>query len=180
LQGILQAHLKYIRDRGYIRDRTSPVFPQKGGNKYEHRKLQYHLKKYLASRVGLEKIRQAGICRYYNELVPEGKIPRECLKRTSEFARDSWRHTKDILTGQIQPSGRKKDFLYQYMEEIEYFQLKDISDKLKIIDIVKDFCTRVENEHRLLDSQKKLLKEMMRTKAKAKGVDLFRDTALDQ
>ncbi len=68
---------------------------------------------------GLEKIRQAGICRHYEQLRGQGLSPNECLEKTAEFARISERQAKGKLTGNIQPTGKKTSTYSKYLEEIE-------------------------------------------------------------
>jgi len=69
--------------------------------------------------INLEKIRQAGICRRYEQLKKQGLSPRECLKKTADFARISERHAKGILKDQKQPTGRKTSSVSEYLEKIE-------------------------------------------------------------
>ena len=67
----------------------------------------------------LEKIRQAGICKHYLQLQSQGLSPRDCLEKTAVFARVSERQTKGILTGNIQPTGKKTSTFSKYFEKIE-------------------------------------------------------------
>ena len=69
--------------------------------------------------ISLEKIRQAGICRHYEQLRGRGLSPEECLEKTAEFARISEKQAKGILTGNIQITGKKTISVSDYLEEIE-------------------------------------------------------------
>lgn len=70
--------------------------------------------------IALEKIRQAGICNYYDKLRQKGFSASQCLEETKIFARyKSYRATKDLLAGKIQPTGVKINPVQEYMEEIE-------------------------------------------------------------
>ena len=67
--------------------------------------------------IGLEKIRQAGICKYYEQLKGRGLSPRYCLEETAKFARVSERQTQGILTANVQPTGKKVSLFNKYLYE---------------------------------------------------------------
>jgi hypothetical protein len=69
--------------------------------------------------ISLEQIRQAGICRHYEQLRDQGLSARECLEKTAEFAGISKRHTKGILTDKKQPTGRKTIPFLKHLSNIE-------------------------------------------------------------
>ena len=70
--------------------------------------------------IGLEQIRQAGICNYYDKLRQKGYSASQCIDETKLFARHkSYRATKDLLAGKIQPTGKKVNPVQEYLEEIE-------------------------------------------------------------
>lgn len=69
--------------------------------------------------ISLEQIRQAGICRHYEQLRDQGLSARECLEKTAEFAGISERHTKVILTAEKQPPCRKTIPFSKHLRNIE-------------------------------------------------------------
>lgn len=69
--------------------------------------------------ISLEKIRQAGICRHYEQLRDQGLSPKECLEKTAEFARISEKQASGILTDKKQPTGKKTSSFSEYLVEIE-------------------------------------------------------------
>jgi len=93
---------------------NTPLFPGRNGNQYDDTNFSRHLdyfKKSLNLRANLEKIRQAGICKFYDDLkatqATTGMSSYSALSRTAAFARKTERHTEGILTDQIQEWGGK-------------------------------------------------------------------------
>lgn len=120
--------------------------------------------------IGLEKIRQGGICKYYEQLKEKGLSPRECLTETKNFARVSERQTKGILTGNVQPTGKKVPSLFKYFEEIEGIEAAiDISGNLKKARTLKQIYDDIRKDNNLNDDEKGLLKsEIERVDQKVK------------
>lgn len=159
-QEILQAHMNYLAENHFKTDRTSPLFPQRIGQAYSARQLLYHLKPFLSvlpGRIGLEKIRQAGICRYYDELISQGASPEHALKTVSEFSRCSSRFTGYILQRTIKPRGRKIG-PYRLLEEtIEKFRLKDFSKKIDVERAADTLKDRIDKDTRLNEEDRQNL-----------------------
>lgn len=68
---LIKNHIEYIDDKRYRTSRFSPFFPDRKGEKYSPRKLQYDLDRFLKDdvheKITLEKVRQAGICKFYDD-----------------------------------------------------------------------------------------------------------------
>ena len=81
-----------------------------------------------------DKIRQAGICSHYEKLRTQGLAAQDCLTKTKEFARTSFRQVKGILTGNIQPSGKKelKGEDIEIMKEIDSITGSSTEDLQKL------------------------------------------------
>ena len=115
LKNFLTYHLSNLKDHGYKVSRNSFLFPlDKKGNRYTSRTIGDQLKKVNFNKtpikkIGLDKIRQAGIRHYYNTLY-QNIFPCEADKimATTEFARCSKRQTISILEGKIQKAGIRK------------------------------------------------------------------------
>jgi len=106
-------HLLYMKKIGYSRRHKSPLFPKRTGKPYGPRQLQYDLKGFFKGhpdKPSLDKIRQSGICRYYDRLREEGKWAGECMRKTINFARCSPRQAHCILNKEIIPSGQSRYF----------------------------------------------------------------------
>lgn len=92
----------------------SPLFPDpRIGTSYNDRKFNRHIRKLCRehrniSIIRIEKLRQAGICSYYESLKESGNTPDECLQKTVLFARCSEKQAIGILTDRIQPSGQQR------------------------------------------------------------------------
>ena len=119
---VLQDHLDHLRANGYKMYSRNPLFPTKKGGRYYQKLLDGHLKKGAVARLDiiLDKIRQAGICRYYDQMRDEGFSAQECLEKAHEFAHNKrYRTTKNILKGQSQQTGVKVSPIAKYAEEID-------------------------------------------------------------
>jgi hypothetical protein len=109
--------------------------------------------------ISLEKIRQTGICSHYEQLRGQGLSPKECLEKTADFAKISERHAKGILTGNIQPTGKKTNSFSKYLEEIEKveFELPITGKKIKRR-TYPEIRNAIENDPKLNDEEKQALK----------------------
>jgi hypothetical protein len=108
---------------------------------------------------GLEKIRQAGICRHYEQLRDQGLSPRECLKETADFARISERHAYGILTDQKQPTGRKTSSVSEYLGKIEEAAIKsNKAENQKGDQIFEEISREIQNDPNLNEEEKRALK----------------------
>jgi hypothetical protein len=138
---MIQIHLNYLKEKRYRRYRTSPLFPTREKVRFTESTLAKHLEKALkainetedrnaAAGYGngnnfnadilLDKIRQAGICAYYDRLRAQGLSPSQCLKQTKEFAGiKRVPHLRNLLRGQIQITGKKTNPVAKYLEQIE-------------------------------------------------------------
>lgn len=156
-QYFLTKYISYLKEKGYKTTKKSPLFPQKDGKPYYPRKLHNDIIKFT-KKIGLEKIRHAGICNYYENLVCQGTPHVICEKLTSEFARCSLRHTRGILTGKIQRAGKPKQTgaLY-YLDRTE--RLVSSSDNINdlIID-AKSLIKEIESDNKLDQNLKETLK----------------------
>jgi hypothetical protein len=109
--------------------------------------------------ISLEKIRQAGICRHYEQLRDQGLSAKECLEITAEFARISERQAKGILTGNIQITGKKANSVSDYFAEIEEIEFELAISRSSIKrrsypEIRRD----IEKDPKLNDEEKQALK----------------------
>ena len=68
----LQNHINHLRAEGYKLYPTNPLFPtRRGKSRYIERTLTNHLENFFSQTpvsIGLEKIRKAGVCDFYNHL----------------------------------------------------------------------------------------------------------------
>jgi hypothetical protein len=133
----LQAHIDYLKNMRYKVKPQSPFSPTIKDRRYTAKTLDNHLKEAqnaeskpdgpstkasdtVETHITLEQIRQAGICNYYDKMRQKGFSASQCLEETKIFARHkSYRATKDLLAGKIQPTGVKINPVQEYMEEIE-------------------------------------------------------------
>ena len=135
---MLQIHINYLKEKGYRRYRTSPLFPTRKNERFTESKLTKHLKNALTvinetddeivasghgnennlnTDIPLDKIRQAGICAYYNRLMEQGLSASECLRQTKESADiKSGAHLKNLLKGEIQITGGKQPPVFQALK----------------------------------------------------------------
>ncbi len=167
----LSDYVSYLKEKRYKTTKKSPLFPQKDGKSYHPRKLQNDIKKFT-NNIGLEKIRHAGICNHYEQLINQGKLPHICDKLTSEFARCSPRHTKGILTGQIQRAGRPKPtgalYYIGQIENMEYLE-KNNND---LISAVKSLIKKIESDNGLSQSLKDtLIYTSLKSFCEERGID---------
>jgi hypothetical protein len=109
--------------------------------------------------IALEQIRQAGICNYYDKLRQKGLSASQCIDETKIFARHkSYRATKDLLAGQIQPTGIKESSFSKYLKAIE-----DVKWELARTGSVKkgqnfpDIQRAIERDAKLDNEEKKAL-----------------------
>jgi hypothetical protein len=122
---IIESQLKYLKRKRYKTNPRAPLFPAKSNKKYEIYKLKNHLSKFckeVPGRVSLEKIRQAGACRFYEILKEDKMSPEECLRLTADFLGVDKKQAYGILSGQIQPTGAKKPPRDKHFEEIARFK----------------------------------------------------------
>jgi integrase len=154
---LIEDHLAYLKHKRYRTSRLSPFFPDRKGEKYSPRKLQYDLDRFLKDngdyeKITLEKVRQSGICNFYDDQKAMGLSAVECLRQTANFARvDTVYHVKRILTGSTQP-GRRMPLFSRKLQDIEYFR----SITRKNFDALHD---SIENSSNLSEAEKEILKE---------------------
>jgi len=103
---ILVGHLEHLEDNAYKTTRSSPLFSSKNRKRYCERKLNRDMVRIYAdnirdlrSRLHLEKIRQAGICHFYESLKSKGIRPLQCIKKTKEFSHCDELNLENILKG---------------------------------------------------------------------------------
>jgi len=103
---IVQAQIAHLREQRLPLTDATPLFPQdRRGTTYHLRQLTRRMKifsrPYPCSPT-LDKIRQSGICKYYENLGGTNPLNRDGrLAEASRFARVSLRQTRDILRGAI-------------------------------------------------------------------------------
>jgi len=122
----------------------------------------------MEDNIGLEKIRQAGICRHYEQLKNKGLSPRDCLEKTKEFARlISERQTIGILTGNVQPTGKKVFPFIKHLEKIETVEAAiHISRNLKKVRSLEQIYDDIRKDNNLSDDERELLKSQIESVAK--------------
>ena len=109
--------------------------------------------------LSLEQIRQAGICKCYEQLKDQGLLPRECLKKTADFARISERHAEGILTDRKQRTGRKTGSVSEYLEKIEVGSIKSKkAENQKGNQIFEEISREIRNDPNLNEEEKRALK----------------------
>ena len=155
---IFRNHLTNLKTGGYSRIHSSPLFPNRKNKRYGSRQLQYNLEKSMqgfASDIGLEKIRQSGICRFYERMIVEGRSDTECLRETMRFARCTLRHVKGILKNRIIPAGRKKHRFFEYYKIIEEIEcgLNPTDENILV------YRSQISNDEKLRPKEKSLLIE---------------------
>jgi integrase len=157
---LIEAHFTYLKQKRYRTSRFAPFFPDRKNRKYSPRKLQYDLDQILKGddheKITLEKVRQSGICKFYDEQKTVGQSAAECLSQTASFARvKTTYHVKRILTGSIQQPGTRMSPFGRGLQDIEYF----ISFTGKQFDALLGF---IECASDLNDAEKEILKEMLK------------------
>lgn len=163
---IFKKHIDYMKTKSYRMYPTSPLFPAVNNKRYSERNLHNHLQKVFGDdiKLGLERIRQAGICNFYEKMKIKRHSPKQCLELTARFARNSERHTEDLLQGKIQTSGKKISPFSLYLKKIGEIESKSIhvDERLKRID---DLRIHIGNDEKLNDeSRAALLDELARVK----------------
>jgi hypothetical protein len=147
-KGILQEHLDHLKKKGYPRYSNRPLFPTKNNKSYNPKLLDNHFKE---ATKGLsrddftfEKIRQAGICNHYDEMMNNGSSAEECLAETKSFARISESHLNGILKDKKQQTGKK----VLKGKEIDYLKAIDeiIVDREGSIQKLEELKTEVMME----------------------------------
>jgi hypothetical protein len=109
--------------------------------------------------ITLEQIRQAGICNYYDKLKQKGFSESQCLEETKIFARHkSYRATKDLLSGKIQPTGEKINPVQAYLEEIEEI-ISPKKFKNRIKRTPPEIQQAIEKDPKLNIDEKQILKK---------------------
>ena len=84
----IMEQVSHLRKK-HVLEASKPLFPDKNGKVYDLRLLRYHLLKACPSRTlrfRIGEIRQAGICKFYENVKASGFYPTTCLLRTAEFA----------------------------------------------------------------------------------------------
>jgi integrase len=84
----IMAQVSHLRKKHSL-EATKPLFPDKSGKVYDPRLLRYHLRKACPNRTlrfRIGEIRQAGICKFYENIKAPEMSPTSCLLRTAEFA----------------------------------------------------------------------------------------------
>jgi len=105
---LIERHYSYLKAKGYSRRLNFPLFPMKSNEFYDPSNLQKHLEKFYRpfwGRKCLSSIRQAAICRHYDDLKNQGLRPKICLGSTAIFAghktgnrqNPDYRHTENVL-----------------------------------------------------------------------------------
>lgn len=180
---VIQDHINYLKKNGYRMYPTYPLFPEKDKKRYKPKNLDNHLKKaqsveiesssvqsakplkedneFADTPIGLEQIRQAGVCRYYDNLNKKVLSLEECIEKTRIFARikkSDRRHVKDLLAGQIQPTGKKTSTFSKYLEEIEMveFELTITESSIKRR-TYPEIRRAIEKDPKLNDEEKQAL-----------------------
>ena len=107
----------------------------------------------------LDKIRQAGICNHYHHLKNQGLPTQDCLEKTRDFARTSFCQVKGILTGNIQPPGKKMP----KGQDIEYLKKNDeiMGSSRPDIGKLQELKTAVMEDTTLYDQLKNVFVEMI-------------------
>jgi hypothetical protein len=166
---ILQKHIDYLKKNGYPRYAMKPLFPTRKKTRYNERTLDNHLKTAQDPNteydISIEKIRQAGVSRYYEKLRDQGISPRDCLNKTAEFARISQRQAKDLLIGNIQPTGKKTSLFLEYLEKIEMieFELPIYGNNTERQALEQIRCA-IEKDSKLNDGEKRALESEINSK----------------
>jgi len=101
-------HLRFLYRKKLLP--TLYFFPGRNRKQYDDSTLGRHVDHFardLGFKITLEKIRQAGICRFYGELRVQNQLaPWEAMEATASFGRiESIYHTADLLQGQTWPWG---------------------------------------------------------------------------
>jgi hypothetical protein len=157
---LIEDHFTYLKQKRYRTNRFASFFPDRKNGKYSPRKLQYDLDRFLKGddhkKITLEKVRQSGICKFYDEQKAMGLSALECLSQTASFARvKTIYHVKRILTGSIQQPGTRMSPFGRGLQDIEYF----ISFTGKQFDAL---LGSIECASDLNDAEKEILKETLK------------------
>jgi integrase len=114
IQEMLKEYLDHLKNQGLKTNKKSPLFPNKDGGDYDERRLSSHINKFtrplFRRHFGLDRIRQSGICKYYDDLIGKGVKADQALEKTAKFAGSTIRHMEGLLSGRIQPAGKEKRF----------------------------------------------------------------------
>lgn len=161
---ILQNHIDYLKNNGYQMYPSKPLFPTKHKKRYYYRLLDNHLKNdaIIGEKIGLEKVRQAGICNYYEQMKQKGFSVSQCLEETKIFAQhQSYRATKDLLRGKIQSTGKKDYPFLNYLKEIEGVGFQRIKTRT-----YPEIQRAIEKDPELNDDEKRGLKTELESSIK--------------
>jgi len=163
---MIQNHINYLLAEGYKLYPTNPLFPnRRGKSRYSAETLRNHLDKFFneaSVSISLEKIRKAAVCNFYNRLKKTGESQQNCLESTADFARLPHKSTLNLLTDQIQATGKKANPVSGYLKEIETLQRLLINSKNPID---RGDCEQIHraisSDSELNTQEKKALKECL-------------------
>jgi len=177
LKAIFQNYISHLKNNEYSIFTLKPLFPTRNKKRYSARLLDNHLKKIIFSALkkcsdakfdlGLEKIRQAGICNHYAQLRQKGLSPDECLHQTARFVgidtknSNKIRHLRNLIEGKIQPTGKKPEaphFFSDILRQIEKVRFNPGEmDSAAILEILKKINRAVMQKKNLDEGEKKFL-----------------------
>jgi len=161
---VIVNHYNYLGRKGYKRYKGSPFFPTKKDQRYKAKTLRNHLNSVFDKfnfSVQLEKIKQSGINRFYNNCLKNGDTEEKCLEKTATFARfDSSKFLSDLLIklrkSEHEHEATKKTPFMSYVSLITSLSLtKNYDNKKRRLNSV---LKKIYKDSRLSDSEKESLK----------------------
>ena len=161
---VIVNHYNYLGRKGYKRYKGSPFFPTKKNQRYKAKTLRNHLN-YVFDKfnfsIQLEKIKQSGINRFYNDCLKNGGTEERCLEKTATFARlDSSKFLSGLLKklkkSKHEHEANKKTPFMKYVNLITLLSFtKNYNDKKRRLNLV---LKKINEDPGLIASEKESLK----------------------
>lgn len=171
---IIQNHLAHLKDKRYSRAQNKPLFPMKNGSPYGDQiyrdldKIESSLDdEFRGYGIGINIIRHAGICNYYERQKSDGLRPLECLWKTMGFARATEDTIINVLRGQIeQTRDDETKWLKDQISGIIEENLEEgkVLDRNELMKCREKFFESVDNNSKITRGQKRKLKKLFEIK----------------
>jgi len=174
VKDIIQSNFNHLRERRYSHAQNAPLFPKKNGSPYNDEiykhlyKVEFKLEdEFRGYGIGIENIKRAGICNYYEELKSEEKHPDLCLLETAIYARKSVDTVRNIIEGHLD---EPKDTTMQCLQGCISRRINETLcrgkalDENQLMNSRAEFFRMVDNEEIITRHQKKIMKRLFDVK----------------
>lgn len=171
---IIQNHLAHLKDKRYSRAQNAPMFPMRNGSPYGDQiyrdlaKIELSLDDgFRGYGIGINGIRHAGICNYYDSQKSNNLRSMECLWKTMGFARATEETIITVLRGQIEQT--RDDEMQYHRERIlrmieETLEEGKVLDRNELMKCREKFFESVDNNSKITRGQKRKLKKLFEIK----------------